>query len=245
LKLIVALSPAVLVLALTLVISFVSGHPAGLFFTNSIRGIPARFVVATLALILPLWILPAILGLTGKIVKNNPWLGQFVMTTTSIDQDLGIPNAWILRPVQGMSVSLIFAERFLSFLESSISVSYTALLLLLLLFVIGGVLTSLFLSIIWALDDLGVRIYSGKTGEVRMAGTTVGTIFPLIAGAIGVAGLFHASLPSDALIDLLEIVTVLYPPYVVFTVIHHEFVKRRSSILRRKLVSKRIETRVR
>jgi hypothetical protein len=112
--------PAVLVLALTLVISFVSRHPAGLFFTNSIRGIPARFVVATLALVLPLWMLPAILGLTGKIVKNNPWLGQFVMTTTSIDQDLGISIAWILRPVQGMSVSLIFAERFLSFLESSV-----------------------------------------------------------------------------------------------------------------------------
>jgi hypothetical protein len=90
------------------------------------------------------------------------------------------------------------------------------------------------------LDDLGVRIYSVKTGEVRMAGTTVGTIFPLIAGAIVVAGLFHASLPADALIDLLEIVTVLYPPYLVFTVIHHEFVKRRSSVLRRKLVTKRI-----
>jgi hypothetical protein len=232
------------VFTLTLIISLVSGHPAGLFFTNSIRGILARFAIATLALALPIWLLPGILGLTGKTVKNNPWLGQFVMTAKSSNQDFGMTIAWIVRPVQGMSVSLIFAERFLSFIESSVSASYAALLLLLLLFVIGGVLTSLFLSIIWALDDLGVRIYSVKTGEVRMAGTTVGTIFPLIAGAIGVAGLFHASLPADALIDLLEIVTVLYPPYVVFTVIHHEFVRRRSSVLRRRLVTKRIETRV-
>lgn len=142
-----------------------------------------------------------------------------------------------------MSVSLIFAERFLSFLGFSISASYAALRLS--LFVIGGALTSVFLSIVWTLDDLGIKIYNAKTGEVRMAGTSVGTILPLITGAIGVAGLFHASLPVDAMTDLLEIVTVLYPPYVLFTVLQHEFVMRKSSVLRRKLITKSVETKVR
>jgi hypothetical protein len=71
-----------------------------LFFTNSIRGIPVRFALATLALVLPIWLLPRILGLTGKIVRNDLWLGQFVMTATSIDQDFGMTIARILRPVQ-------------------------------------------------------------------------------------------------------------------------------------------------
>jgi hypothetical protein len=120
----------------------------------------------------------------------------------------------------------------------------SVLLFRLSLFVIGGALTSVFLSIVWTLDDLGVRIYNAKTGEVRMAGTSVGTILPLITGAIGVVGLFHASLPADAMIDLLDIVTVLYPPDVLFTVFHHEFAKRKNSVLRRKLIMKRIETKI-
>ena len=240
-----ALEPAIFILILTVIVSFVSGHPQGLFFTNSTVGILGRFAVATLALVLPIWSLPGFLALTGKITRNHPCLGQFVKTTTNIDRDLSKPIAWIVRPVQGMSVSLIFAERFLSFLESSIAASYAALLLRLSLFVIGGALTSVFLSIVWTLDDLGIRIYNPKTGEVRMAGTSVGTVLPLITGAIGVAGLFHASLPLDAMTDLLEIVTVLYPPYVLFTVLQHEFVMRKSSVLMRKLVTKSIETNIR
>ncbi len=163
----------------------------------------------------------------------------------NFNRDLSTFTAWIARPIQGISLSLIVAERFLSFLEASITGPLAAILLRLSLFVIGGALTSLFLSLIWTLDDLGVRIYNSKTGEVRTAGSTVGTILPLITGAIGVSSLFHTSLASDAIVDLLEIVMVLYPPYILFTVFHHEFVKRKRSSLARKLVTKRIEIKVR
>ncbi len=230
---------------LTLIISFVSGHPHGLFLTNSITGIPIRFAIATLVLVLPLWSLSGFLDLTGKIVRSYSWIGQFVKPATTLNRDLSRFTAWIARPVQGISLSLIVAERFLSFLEASISGPLAAVLLRLSLFVIGGALTSVFLSIIWTLDDLGVRIYNAKTGEVRMAGSSVGTILPLITGAIGVSSLFHTSLTSDAILDLLEIVTVLYPPYILFAFFHHEFVKRKKLPLTRKLAIKRIETRVR
>jgi len=230
---------------LTLIISFVSGHPPGLFLTNSIRGIPTRFAIATLVLVLPLWSLSGFLDLTGKIVRNYSWIGQFVKPTAAFNRDLSRFTTWIARPVQGISLSLIVAERFLSFLEASISGPLAAVLFRLSLFVIGGALTSVFLSIIWTLDDLGVRIYNAKTGEVRMAGSSVGTILPMITGAIGVSTLFHTSLPSDAILDLLEIVTVLYPPYILFTVFHHEFVKRKKLSLARNLAIKRIETKVR
>ncbi len=230
---------------LTLLISYVSGHPHGLFLTNSISGIPTRFVIATLVLVLPLGLLSGFLNLTGKIVRSYSWIGQFVKPAATFNRDLSRFTAWIARPVQGISLSLIVAERFLSFLEASISGPLAAILLRLSLFVIGGALTSVFLSIIWTLDDLGIRIYNVKTGEVRMAGSSVGIILPLITGAIGVSSLFHTSLPSDAILDLLEIVTVLYPPYILFAVFHHEFVKRKKLSLTRKLAIKRIETKVR
>ena len=216
-----------------------------MFLTNSIRGIPTRFAIATLVLVLPLWSLSGFLDLTGKIVRNYSWIGQFVKPTAAFNRDLSRFTTWIARPVQGISLSLIVAERFLSFLEASISGPLAAVLFRLSLFVIGGALTSVFLSIIWTLDDLGVRIYNAKTGEVRMAGSSVGTILPMITGAIGVSTLFHTSLPSDAILDLLEIVTVLYPPYILFTVFHHEFVKRKKLSLARNLAIKRIETKVR
>ena len=49
-KIAIAVSPAVFVLVLTMVISFVTRHPEGLFLTRSIRGIPVRFVVLTILL---------------------------------------------------------------------------------------------------------------------------------------------------------------------------------------------------
>jgi hypothetical protein len=241
-----AVSPAVIVLALTLIISLVTGHPEGLFLTSSIRGIPVRFVILTLILVAPILILPKILTFTWNITKNRDVFGQqLVKTGAGSDRELGKPVAWVLRPVQGISLSLIVAERFLSLLESSIGVSYTRLLVSITLFFVGGALTSIFLSVVWAFDDLGVKIYNRKTDEVHMAGSSIGTVLPLITGAIGVSGLFHTNLPMDALMDLLEIVMVLYPSYVFFAVLHHEFVARRSHVMSEKLQLKRVQTTVR
>jgi hypothetical protein len=232
-------------LTLTLIISLVSGHPPDLFLTNSIRGLSIRFAIATLALVLPLWSLSGFLDLTGKIVRTYSWIGQLVKPEMAFNQDLNVFTAWAVRPIQGISLSLIVAERLLSFLEASISGPLAAVLLRLSLFVIGGALTSVFLSIVWTLDDLGVRIYNAKTGEVHMAGSSVGTILPMITGAIGVSSLLHTSVPSDAILDLLEIVAVLYPPYILFTVFHNEFVQRKKLHLTQKLALRQIETKVR
>jgi hypothetical protein len=241
----VALSPALAVLILTLAISFVSGHPRDLFLTSSIRGIAARFAMSTLALVLPIWSLPWFIGLTGKVAKNYSWLGELARSTATINTELTKTVVWVLRPVQGISLSLIVAERFLTFPESSTGTLDRAILIRVSLFVVGGALTSVFLSLVWTLDDLGIRFYNVKTGEVHMAGNSIGTILPLITGAIGITSLFHTSLPLDALTDLIEIVIVLYSPYVLFTVIHHEFVMRRKEALSKELVTKQVETKIR
>jgi hypothetical protein len=239
----IAVTPAVFVLVLTIVISFLTGHPEDLFLTRSITGIPVRFVVLTILLAAPILALPRVLTFTSKVTKNRDVFGyEFVRADTNADRELSKLVVWALRPLQGISLSLILAERFLGLLEFSTGVSYPRFLISIALLFMGGVFTSIFLSVVWTLDDLGVKIYNSKTAEVHMAGSSIGTFLPLITGAIGVFGLFHTSLPMDALIDLIEIVMILYPSYVFFAVIHHEFIARRSHILSARLQLRRIQT---
>ncbi len=228
-----SVSPALIILILTVVISLAIGHPQGLFLTRSIRGIVLRFVLVTLLFVAPVLILPRLLVTVAELGKNESTFGQFVMTTLGSYQKLSMSGAWLIRPLQGIALSMILAERLENLLEF--------LPARLVLFFMTSVLVSLFLSIIWALDDLGVKIYNKSTGEVYMAGRSIGTILPLIAGAIGISSLFHTSSPIVALIELLEIVMVLYPSYVFFIIFHQEFVKRRIAPLSERLILKRIE----
>lgn len=237
LRVMMLVSSALFILILTLIISLVTGHPAGLFLTRSIRGIVIRFVLVTLTLVVPIPILPSLLPRVANMAKNEGPFGQFVKSTSDAYQELGRVNAWVLRPLQGIGLSMIFAERLLGFLEF--------LPVRLVLFIIGSALVSLFLSIVWALDDLGARIYDRRTGEVHTVGSKVGMVLPLITGAFGIASLFHLSSPLDALTKLFEIIMVLYPPYVFFVIFHQEYIKRRITSLSKRLLLKRIEVNLR
>jgi hypothetical protein len=242
-KIAIAVTPGVFVLVLTIAISFLIGHTEDLFLTRSIAGIAARFVVLTVLLAAPILALPRLMTFTSKVAKNRDIFGyEFVRASTDVDRELSKPVVWALKPLQGIGLSLILAERFLGLLEFSTGVSYSRFLISLALLFMGGVFTSIFLTVVWSLDDLGVRIYNSRIAEVQMAGSSIGTFLPLITGAIGVFGLFHTSLPMDALIDLIEIVMILYPSYVFFAVLHHEFIARRSLILSSKLQLRRIQT---
>jgi hypothetical protein len=96
----------------------------------------------------------------------------------------------------------------------------------------------------WTFDDLGVRLYSKETGEARMLGSSVGIAVPLITAAISVFTMFHRAYPIDALIDLVGSLMILYPPYVLFVIFHHEFVNRRFTDLSRRLPFERLEIEV-
>jgi hypothetical protein len=207
-------------------------------------GILRRFVIVTLILIAPILLLPRLLTLVRKLTKSDQIFGQLVRVKTSIHSKLDEFVAWCLRPLQGIALSMVFAEKFLELLEFSVGSSYAGVLARLILFVVGSALVSLFLSAIWMLDDLGVMAYNKKTGELRMAGSIVGIALPLVSGAIGVSSLFHRSSAIEALTDLVGITMVLYPPYMLFVMAHHEFVRRRSDVLLEKLQPKSIETKV-
>lgn len=125
---VVAVSPALSVLILTIFISFVTGHPKGLFLTYSIEEIILRFLMVTLTLLAPLPILPKFLVAISNLVENAKIFGQLVKTPTSFDRGFNKTVAWVIRPFQGIGLSIILAERFLSFFELSLGLSYTILL---------------------------------------------------------------------------------------------------------------------
>ena len=241
-----AASPALLVLALTVIISLAMGHPEGLFLARSTSSILIRFVFATPVLVAPIAILPRLLTLAANLTKSNRFLGYFVKTRAVPHREFTVSSDLVLRPLQGMALSLIFAERFLYFLEFSTGTSYPNVIVrsTVFAFLMVNPLISLFLSFMWTFDDLGVKLYSKKTGEARMLGSSIGIAVPLITGAIGVSTLFHRTYPMDALVDLLGGLMILYPPYVLFVIIHHEFVRRRFTNLSERLPFERLEEKV-
>jgi len=247
LKIVQAGLPPLLVLAVTVIISWATGHPKDLFLSYSTSGILVKFFFATPILVAPIAITPRLLTITARLVRKSRVFGQFVRCRTSPHHEFTLSDDLTLRPVQGIALSLIFIERFLNFLEYSTGVSYVAMVVrsTVFAFVIVNPLISLLLSYMWTLDDLGVRLYNRETGETRMLGSSIGIILPLITGSIGVSTLFRRINPTDALIDLLGSFMVLYPPYVVFSILHHEYLRRRFPDLSEILPFDRIETKVR
>ena len=243
-KMPLAVSLALLVLALTLIISSATGQPEGLFLSRSTIGILIRFVISAPILVAPIAILPIVLA--SVVNLGNGFFGQFVKTKANPHHEFDVSLDLVVRPSQGIALSMLFAEKFLNFLEYSTGTSYVSIVVrsTVFAFMMVNPLISLFLSFIWALDDLGVRIFDRKTGEVRMPGSIVGTILPLIAGAVGVSSLFRRTFFVDALIDLLGVFMVLYPPYALFIIFYHELVRRRGAALSERLLLERVETTV-
>jgi len=240
----IALLPALVVFALTTILSSLMGRPEGLSLTRLIRGMPMRLVmlaVTTLGLVAPVVAIPSILSFATKRVQGG-LLGQLVRTEISKPIELKMTNTHLLRPLQGIALSLIFTDRLLQIVEFTGETAYPRLLVRLILPIVGNVMVSLLLSTTWALDDLGLRFYFKKTGEVRTAGSNVGLILPVITGAISVASLFWNRTITEAIVGVIKIVMASYPPYVFFAVIHHEFVRRNTSKLLNRLSIAKVET---
>jgi hypothetical protein len=240
-----AMLPAFVVLGLTLIISMASGNPDDLFLAHSTDGILARFVLTTPVLIAPILLLPRILDRTHRFAISHQ-LGQFVKSKAAPLHEFTVSNDLVLRPLQGVAISLIFAERFLDFLQFSTGISYASLILrsTVFAFLMVNPLISLFLSFVWTFDDLGVKVYNEKTDESRMLGRSVGIAIPLITGAIGTFSIFHRTQPIIALIDLAGALMVLYPLYLLLVIFHHQFVRTRFIDLSRRLSFDRLEMRV-
>jgi hypothetical protein len=165
-----------------------------------------------------------------------------------MQEDRDIPvralKNWVIRPLQGIGLAMLIATKLLSLLQfymgSSITVHtilppgqfnpgrfFTAMAI--------AVIVSLLLSFLWTLDALGVRHYNRKTGEVRMIGKYVGLLLPIFFGFYGIISLFENNTRLLAAQYIAQMVVVLYPPFVIFNVLHSRYLKSREDKLLGKL----------
>jgi hypothetical protein len=240
-----ALLPAFIVFGLTIIISLMTGNPEDLFLAHSTSSVLAKFMLATPVLMIPIVILPRVLTYAGKI-RNDQLFGLLVRSKGAPHHEFTISNDLLLRPFQGIALSLIFAARFIDFLEFSTGISYTGILIrsTVFAFLMVNPLISLFLSFVWTFDDLGVKVYNKRTDELRMLGRSIGVALPLITGVVGVFTLFHRTYFLDSLVDLVGTLMVLYPSYLLFVIFHHEFVRRRFTDFSQRLQFDKLETKV-
>ena len=231
---IVLISPAIVVFVLASTISYVAGYAKDLDLTRYLTRIDARFAIIMLMVLAPLPIIPKLLSRLSKAAKIRKFCQLEGSHIGSYGQ-LNRSAAFFFRPLEGIGLSLIFTEETLQFVGFLGGTSYSHLLVRLILFGLGNFLVSFLLSTIWVFDDLGIKICHKKSGEVRRLSTLLGVSFPmpLIAGGAGIAVLFQHNAVVDALADLIRITTVLYPPYAIFAFVHHEFFRRRSTVLQR------------
>ncbi|MBI3023654.1 MAG: hypothetical protein HYY68_08035 [Thaumarchaeota archaeon] len=243
-KLAVAVSPAMVVFISTVAISLALKSPEGLFLAHSREHILARFLLITAIFAVSVEALPKFLPSIAVWLRRKRFFGQLVKAKPAHGTDFSKTITWMIRPLQGIGLSMIFAQRLLNLFEVSAGASYVSILLRPTLFMVSTALVALLLSVVWTLDDLGGRIYNEKTGEVHMTGSTIGVVLPIVFGALGLYSLFQISSPAIALVTVIEIAMVLYPPYVLLAVIHHRLVSVRGAKLESELRLRSIETRV-
>lgn len=229
----ILLFPAILILVVTIAIAISFGPDItwNMFLTHAKERLPIRFVFITLILLAPISSLSRLLGLIGRSASSEMFFGELVKAEAVYKKNISKSIIWLLRPLQGIGLSMIFAQRLLDLFQFSAGSSPAIILLRPTLFILSSLLVSLLLSLVWALDDLGIRIYNRRGGEVHTAGASIGTILPIVFGALGIYNLFHAMPAVNALMTVVGIAMVLYPPYVIFAIVHHHYVKKRFASL--------------
>ncbi len=239
--------PAILVFITTITIAIMLSPDtnAKVFLTHVKERLPIRFAFIILILLSSISVLSRLLRFVSQRAKGEQFFGELIKAEGVRKPKFSRANIWVLRPLQGIGLSMIFAQRLLNLFQFSAGASIETFLLRPTLFILSSVLVSLLLSLVWVLDDLGVRIYNRGTGQVSTAGASIGTILPIVFGAVGVYSLVHGSSPVDALPTIIGITMVLYPPYVIFAAAHHHYVESRFTALSSRLRIRSIEIRIR
>ncbi|NWF56977.1 MAG: hypothetical protein HXY45_19520 [Syntrophaceae bacterium] len=156
---------------------------------------------------------------------------------------------WLVRPLQGIGLMMLMVTKLGSLLQAYEGVTADFSVLpppgsFTILRFTNAVLTSLLLSFLWTLDDLGIRQYNRKNGEIRMIGKYLGVALPLLAGLYGVASLFRNQTRMEAFIYILQMILIFFPPFLIITVLHSRYLIWRKETLLGKLKAAPKEFRV-
>ena len=236
------MGPALALLLATLIISTFITEFTFNFGLTALWKTLLRFLRLSLLLTLPLLLLPSLCTfLEGLFNRGTRHLIQM-----QEDRDPAIHplKNWVIRPFQSIGLAMLLATKLLSLLEiysgSKISVdtilpqgAFNAGRFFSLITI--GIMVSLLLSFLWTLDDLGIRYYNKKTKEVRMIGKYVGLLLPIFFGFYGIISLFQNNTQLIVAKYIAQMVVVLYPPFVIFNVLHSRYLKSREENLLKRL----------
>lgn len=225
--------PAFAVLLLTLLISSL------IMEFTFVRGVKAlwvvllRFVYLSVILTLPLLFLPRLCALLRTL--GNRRNRRLVQIAGEKDPRTAPLKNWVLRPLQGIGLMMLMATKLLAILYTGSTVTASTLVppahfqMGRFLSVTSiALLASTLLVFLWTTDDLGIRFHDRRTGEVRMIGKYLGVLLPVFFGFYGILGLFDAHSQVPASRYLVQMVIVLYPPFVFFNVLHAIYIRQRE-----------------
>lgn len=228
------LVPAILVLAFSLIFQLLWGNHPSTDGWWVVYRVLLRFFRYAVFLCLPLYLVKTTYN---SILKKG--VRSFVQVEPARVLNVSRIKHWLFRPFQGIGIAFLFATKLLAVIQIISGPSpnspvpftpghfQTGRLFVGIGITIG---ISLLLSTLWTLDDLGIRYHNRRDQELKMIGKYVGTLMPTIFGLYGVLSLYAQSPGESALNHVFRIIIALYPPMVVFAVVHTHFIRKRIKL---------------
>jgi hypothetical protein len=229
------MAPALAVLLLSLAGAFFYGDFAPLTkWKADAWMVPFRFIRITVILCLPILILPKVYFFILRKMASS-----FIQLEIKQDQKIKPFKHWLFRPIQGIGIGFVFSTKLIAVLQlisgpvdgSSILIAeshYQFGWLAAVTLITAGV--SILLSTLWTFDDIGIRYYNKKDQELKMIGKYAGTVVPFVFGIYGILTLIANYPAGEAFLLVFKIAVVLYPPMLVFAVLHTYFVSNRTGL---------------
>ena len=234
--------PALAILFLTLVISVFFTEFTFTVGMESIWKILLRFLRFSFILVVPIPLLPHVCGLMqGLLNRRNLRLIQI----REERHHNRIPwQIWFIRPFQGIGLAMLIATKLITLVQISTSSAINSSVVLppaqfqlgrFLSATAVAVTTSLLLSFLWSLDDLGIRQHNRKTGEIKIIGKYLSALLPILFGFYGMFNLFESHEHLLAARYIAQMVVVLYPPFLVMAVVHKFYTENRELLILNRL----------
>ena len=240
--------PAVAVLLLTVFISAFWGKFTFVTGMESIWKIFLRFFRLIIILALPILFLPYVSAFMQYLLNRGNY--RLIQFRVERNREFSRQHSWLTRPLQCIGLAMLIAAKVITVLQIYTGEAIiTSTVLPPPHFSLGRFLsitaiamtTSLLLSFLWTLDDLGIRYSNRKTGEVRMIGKYIGMLLPVIFGFYGIFNLFEIHEQLLAVQYIFQMVIVLYPPFVVMTVLHFLYIEKYATVLLEKLKTESVD----
>jgi hypothetical protein len=241
-RMVIAAWPALAVLFLTVLISGFFSEFTVTVGMESVWKILLRFLRFSFILIIPIPLLPHVCGLMQSLLNRR---SLRLIQIREERHSVRIPwQIWLIRPFQGIGLAMLIATKLIVLVQISTSSAIDSSIVLpptqfhwgrFLSATAVAVTTSLLLSFLWSLDDLGIRRHNRKTGEIRIIGKYLSALLPILFGFYGMFSLFESHERLLAVRYIAQMVLALYPPFLVLAVVHKYYTEKWEPLILKRL----------